>query len=143
MRWLIIFPLLLTLAHAEDALAPHPIYFSGDGSPSVVYIKIKGKVYCVKWDGKNLTLEEDGGGGNKKPPTNTAGGMEDDDDDINEKWKRIRKRLEENEANYGIPEEDAEGRKKAQELYKKIQEEKKKKKWNWDVDGDDYDPPRR
>lgn len=40
------------------ALAPHPIYFSVDGSPAEEEVEVEGKHYLVKWDGKSLSIVE-------------------------------------------------------------------------------------
>lgn len=47
----------------SDTLAPHPVYFTGDGRPTVERIILDGKYYDVGWDGASLTLEH-----GKRPP---------------------------------------------------------------------------
>lgn len=54
-RALFLVALAVTPAHG---LAPHPIAFSVDGSPSAEFVEVEGKVYEVEWDGQALSMEE-------------------------------------------------------------------------------------
>lgn len=42
----------------EDNLAPHPIYFTVDGSPAREIVKVDGKEFVADWDGQRLDIYE-------------------------------------------------------------------------------------
>lgn len=55
-------PFFPTLAENTNTLAPHPFYFTVDGSPSFKEIIVDGKIYLFGWDGKNPYLIKKVGG---------------------------------------------------------------------------------
>jgi len=83
----------------RDTLAPHPLYFTIDGSPKKEYVEIAGQKYVVNWDGHSLTLEHInplfgyfwlfGEPPNEGPPNLTALIFGDDDDDRSMKIREM------------------------------------------------------
>ena len=57
--------LLSFLIVENQCLAPHPIYYTIDGSPRTIKVGNNGRAYYVHWDGKNLTISDKP----PKPPT--------------------------------------------------------------------------
>lgn len=58
MRWIFVVLIMSnSTLFASDALAPHPLYFTGDGKPVSIKIDINGQWYEVNWDGASLDLE--------------------------------------------------------------------------------------
>ena len=49
---------ILSICNAEDMLAPHPLYFTVDGSPAKESIEVDGKEYEVSWDGEKVGIRE-------------------------------------------------------------------------------------
>ena len=49
--------LLLIFCSSAFALAPHPLYFTGDGRPKKERITVDGQEYVIGWDGASLSLE--------------------------------------------------------------------------------------
>jgi len=66
MKWIFIILILPVQVFAtSDTLAPHPMYFTVDGSPKTEVIYLRGKYHRIGWDGAKATLDCD-----IKPPWN-------------------------------------------------------------------------
>jgi hypothetical protein len=72
--------LLFIFCSSSFALAPHPLYFTGDGRSTKERITVDGQEYVIGWDGASLSLEygrpKIGGSGH-----NGNGGKKYHDDD--------------------------------------------------------------